>query len=160
VRSAVESVDRNVPMYEVKTQAEQIGELLRRERLMTSLLSGFAVLALVLAGLGVYGTLAFSVARRTPEIGVRMALGAQKSDVVRLVMRESVAPVLIGLTCGIFGAVASGSLVEKMLFGLEPQDPWALAAGIMILLGCALAASVVPALRAAGIAPMQALRHE
>lgn len=160
LRSAVESVDRNVPMYEVKTQREQIGELLRRERLMTALLSGFALVALMLAALGVYGTLAFLVTRRTPEIGVRMALGAQMLDVVRLVMRESVVPVLIGLACGIYCAAASGSLVEKMLYGLELQDPWTLAGASVVLLACALAASAVPALRAAGIAPMQALRHE
>jgi predicted permease len=160
LRAAVENVDRNVPMYEVKTQAEQIGDLLRRERLMAALLSGFAVLALMLAGLGVYATLAFFVACRTPELGMRMALGAQRRNVVILVIRESVAPVLVGLACGIYGALESGSLVEKMLFGIEPQNPWALAAGSMVLLGCALAASLVPALRAAGIAPMQALRHE
>jgi ABC-type antimicrobial peptide transport system permease subunit len=68
--------------------------------------------------------------------------------------------VLIGLACGVYGALESGSLIEKMLFGIEPQNPWALAAGSVVLLGCALAASLVPALRAAGIAPMQALRHE
>ena len=160
VRSAVESVDRNVPMYEVKTQAEQINELLRRERLMTALLSGFALMALVLAALGIYGTLAYLVARRTSEIGVRMALGARKRDVIGLVMRECAVPVLIGLACGIGGAKLSGSLVEKLLFGLEPQDPRSMAAGALVLLGCALFASAAPALRAAGIAPMQALRHE
>jgi predicted permease len=160
LRAAVEKVDRNVPMYEVKTQAEQISDLLRRERLMTALLSGFALLALMLSGLGVYATLAFFVACRTPELGVRLALGAQRRDVVLLVIRESAVPVLIGLACGVYGALESGSLIEKMLFGIEPQNPWALAAGSMVLLGCALAASLVPALRAAGIAPMQALRHE
>ncbi len=160
VRSSIEAIDRNVPMYEVKTQTEQIGELLRRERLLAGLVSGFSLIALVLAGLGIYGTLAYFVARRTPEIGVHMALGAQKRVVIALVMRETAVPVLIGLACGVAGALASGSIFENLLFGVKPQNPWALVTGAAVLLACSLCASVVPAFRAAGTAPMQALRHE
>jgi len=160
VRSAIEAIDRNVPMYEVKTQTEQIGELIRRERLLAGLVSGFSLIAVVLAGLGIYGTLAYFVARRTPEIGVHMALGAPRRTVIALVMRETAMPVLIGLACGMVGALASGSIIDTFLFGLKPQNPWALATGAGVLLACSLCASLAPAYRAAGIAPMQALRHE
>jgi predicted permease len=160
VRRAVESVDPNVPMYEVKTQVEQINEVIRRERLFAALLSGFAVIALVLASMGIYGTLAYLVTRRTPEIAVRLALGAQRADVVGLVLRESIAPVLAGVVVGVAGSFAAGKLVESMLFGLKPQDPLALAAASAILLGSAILAGWWPARRASRIAPMAALRQE
>jgi ABC-type antimicrobial peptide transport system permease subunit len=147
-------------MYEVKTQVEQINELIRRERLFAALLSGFAALALVLACMGIYGTLAYLVTRRTPEIGVRVALGATRADVVGLVLRESIAPVVAGVVIGVAGSLAAGKLVESMLFGCKPRDPLALAAASAILLGSALAAGWWPARRASRVAPMVALRHE
>jgi ABC-type antimicrobial peptide transport system permease subunit len=160
VRPAVESVDRNVPLYEVKTQTEQINQLIRRDRVFAALLSGFAALALILACLGVYGTLAYLVTRRTPEIGLRVALGAQRSSVVRLVLRESLTPVLLGLLLGGGGSLAAGRLIEAMLFGLKPRDPLTLVTAAGVLAGTALAAGWLPALRASRLAPMQALRHE
>lgn len=128
--------------------------------LLTGLVSGFALIALALSGLGIYGTLAFFVARRTSEIGVHMALGARQRAVVALVMRQTALPVLIGLASGIVGALLSGGAVESLLFGLEPQSPWALAGAAAVLLACSVCASIAPALRAAGIAPIEALRYE
>ena len=160
VRRVVESVDPNVPMYEVKTQVEQINDLIRRERLFAALLSGFAVLALVLACMGIYGTLAYLVTRRTPEIGLRQALGAKRADIVGLVLRESIAPVTVGVVIGVAGSLAAGKLVESILFGLKPQDPLALATASAILLGSAILAGWWPAHRASRIAPMAALRQE
>jgi predicted permease len=160
VRRAVESVDRNVPLYEVRTQAERINESMRRERLFASLLSGFALLALALACLGIYGTLAYLVTRRTPEIGIRLALGAKPADVVSLVLRESTAPVMAGVVIGIAGSLAAGRLVESTLYGLRPRDPVTLLIAAAVLAGSALLAGWLPAHRASRIAPMEALRHE
>ena len=159
-RRAVESVDPNVPLYEVKTQAEQINAAMRNERLFATLLSGFALLAVALACLGIYGTLAYLVTRRTPEIGLRVALGAKRWDVVGLVLRESAAPVVVGVVAGVAGALAAGRLVESMLFGLKPRDPLTLLTAAAVLTGCALGAGWWPARRASRIEPMEALRHE
>jgi len=147
-------------MYAVKSQVEQMNELIRRERLFAALLSGFAVLALALACMGIYGTLAYLVTRRTREIGLRLALGAKRADVVGLVLRESTAPVAVGVVIGVPGSLAAGKLVESMLFGLKPQDPLALATASAILLASAILAGWWPARRASRIAPMAALRQE
>jgi predicted permease len=158
VRRTVAALDPQVPPYAIRTQAEQIDLAMRRERVFAALLSGFALLTLGLAGLGVYGTLAYLAARRTPEIGVRVALGAGRGRIVRLILGESSAPVLLGIAIGLWSALAAGRLVSGMLFGLQPQDTASLAASAAILLACALAAGLVPAWRASRIAPVEALR--
>ena len=160
IRSAVESVDPNVPLDAVRTQVEQINQSMRQERLFAFLLSGSALLALVLACLGIYGTLAYLVTRRTSEIGIRLALGATRADVIRLVLRETCAPVALGVVVGVGGALATGRVAESMLFGLKPQDPATLLAAAAVLVGSALLAGWSPARRASRIAPMEALRYE
>ena len=160
IRNAVQAVDANVPLFEVRTQVEQINRNIKRERVFASLLSGFAVMSLVLACLGIYSTLAYQVTQRTSEIGIRMALGARRSEVVALVMRESVVPVLLGIGVGTGAAIVAGRLVQSMLYGLKPGDPATLVAVGIALLGSALAAAWLPARRASRIAPMEALRYE
>ena len=133
---------------------------MRSERLFALLISGFASLTLVLAGVGIYGTLAYQVSRRTPEIGLRMALGARRGDVVRLVVREAALPIALGVLLGLATSLAAGRLVESLLFGTGPRDPQAFAAAGLALALCAALAAALPAWRATRIAPMRALRQD
>jgi ABC-type antimicrobial peptide transport system permease subunit len=160
VRAAVASVDRNVPLLDVRTQDEQIAASLQHERIFADLTGGFGILALVLASIGIYGIMAYSVSRRTNEIGIRMALGAQPQRVLRMVLGEASWIVVIGVIVGLAAALALGRLIASMLYGLKPWDPatFALAGTLLILV--AVGASWIPARRAAGVDPMKALRHE
>jgi putative ABC transport system permease protein len=124
------------------------------------LLAGFALVALLMAALGVYGVVAFVVSRRTREVGIRMALGARAADVLRLVLRQGMAPVLIGLAAGLVASLALGRLSAGLLFGVPPHDPPTLAAAAAVLTAAALLACALPARRAARIDPAQALRDE
>ena len=124
------------------------------------LLGGFAALALALAGVGIHGVTSYAVARRTREIGVRMALGARAPEVLGLVLRQGVVLAVIGLVAGLLGALALRRLVAGMLFGVAPYDPLTLAAVALVLLGVALIASYAPARRAASVDPAVALRCE
>jgi len=160
IERAVREVDPNVPLYAIATQQQRIGETTRNERLFALLVSGFAVLALALAGVGVYGTLAYQVSRRTPEIGLRIALGARGNHVVRLVVREATLPVGLGVAAGIAVAFAAGRLVESLLFGTTSRDPSAFAAACVALALCAALAAALPAWQATRIAPMRALRQD
>jgi putative ABC transport system permease protein len=123
-------------------------------------LSGFAGVALLLAALGVYGMLAKSMSSRTREIGVRMALGAQPADVLRLVIRQGLRPTMIGTALGIVAAVWAGQALRSMLYGVTATDPMTFAGVIAVLGVVALMASYIPARRAATVDPMSALRHE
>jgi ABC-type antimicrobial peptide transport system permease subunit len=138
----------------------QLQESLLRERLMATLSGGFGILAGLLATLGLYGVIAYMVARRRNEIGVRIALGADRARVVRLVLRESILLLAIGLTAGIAIALWSGRAAASLLFGLQPSDPVSLAGAVALLSVIALTASYGPARRAAAIEPMAALRDE
>ncbi len=124
------------------------------------LLASFAAVAVVLAAVGVYGVLAFIVAQRTREIGVRLAMGAAPQDVVRLIVREGAVLALAGLIAGFAGALAAGRTLATMLFGVTPQDPATFAGVAIALTAAALAASYLPARRAARVDPMEALRNE
>jgi predicted permease len=160
LRKAVQSVDRNLPLVEVRTQQEQIDQLLMTERIFANLTSGFGVLALVLACIGIYGLMAYSVARRTNEIGIRMALGARKEQVLRMVLGEAVWMTALGIAAGLAAALALGRLIASQLYGLRSWDPVTLVATAGLLLLVTLAASWMPASRAADVDPSLALRAE
>jgi len=133
---------------------------MQTERMFAALTTGFGVLALALACVGIYGIMAYSVANRTNEIGIRLALGAEPAQVLGMILRESGWLAFGGVVVGIGAALALTRLVKSMLFGIQPWDPATLVAGSLLLLAVALAASWIPARRAAGVQPMDALRHE
>jgi ABC-type antimicrobial peptide transport system permease subunit len=153
-------LDRELPITNVRTQDEQIDGTLRRERLFATLTSGFGVLALLLASIGIYGIMAYTVSGRTNEIGIRIALGAQTGQVLRTVLREAWWLALAGVGVGLIVALAMSRLIQSMLYGLRPNDPITSAAAATLLVAIALAASWIPARKAARIDPIHALRHE
>lgn len=160
VREAVRSVDKDLPLLEVRMQKEQIEANVGQERVFATLTGGFGLLALILAGIGIYGIMAYTVSRRTNEIGIRMALGAQARGVLAMVLKETSVLALVGVAVGIGAALGVTKLVASMLYGVKPDDPLTFvgAAGLLVII--ALAAALTPARRAAGVDPMQALRHE
>ena len=160
LRSKVRELDAAMPVYEMKTLERQLDETLSTERLIAALSAAFGVLATVLAALGLYGVMAFVVARRTREIGLRMALGAPRSQVVWMVMRETMTLVAIGLAIGVPAALAVSKYVSKQLYGVQPTDIWSAAAALIILSLVAAGAGFLPARRASTIDPILALRYE
>jgi predicted permease len=160
IRALVASIDPDLPLRYIRTMGEQIDTNVSDERLLSMLTGGFAVLATLLAAIGLYGVLAFNVARRTREIGIRMALGADAAKVRRLVVREVVLIIGTGLAIGIGAAAAAGRLIESVLFNTRPLDPVIFLAAAGLLGTIALAAAYVPARRATGVDPMVALRYE
>lgn len=160
IRRVVQSIDPDLPLIDLRTQREQIDSTMQQERIFASLTAGFGVLALALACVGVYGVMSYSVARRTTEIGIRLALGAQPGQMRRMILRESSGLAVVGIVAGAGTALMLTRLVKSMLYGIQPNDPTTLCAGILLLLAVALAASWIPARRAASVQPMEALRHE
>ena len=160
LRSAVATIDKDLPLLDIRTQNEQIDDTTRQERIFASLTGGFGILALVLACIGIYGIMAYTVARRTNEIGIRMALGAQANRVLRMILSEASWMAIVGIIIGLASAVAMGRLITSMLFGLKPYDPVTLVGASLLLVLIAVAASWLPAWRAAHIDPIKALRHE
>jgi len=160
VRQAVGSVDRNVPIFRVKTLHAQTQDSLLRERLLATISSFFGGLALLLACLGLYGLMACAVARRTAEIGIRMALGARRRGIIWLIVRETVWLVLAGVAAGIPLAVWLSRYAKTLLFGIAGTDPETFAASVAALMGVAVLAGFLPTRRATKVDPMVALRHE
>jgi len=160
IRSAVRSLDRDLAIADVHTMSELATGATARRRFQTVLLSAFSAIAMSMAVVGVYGLLAFSVRQRTGEIGIRMALGATRMGVVRLVLGEGLALLAGGLTIGLVAALGSTRLLSKFLYEVPPIDPLTYAIVPLLLLIGTLAAILIPSLRAAGIEPMSALRHE
>jgi predicted permease len=160
LRKVVREADPDLPLVNVRTQDQQIAADLQEERLFVALTSGFGVLALALACVGIYGIMAYSVANRRNEIGIRMALGAQPGQVRGMILRESTWLAGPGIVVGVSAALLLTRLVKSMLYGIQPYDPPTIVGGVLILLVVALAASWIPARRAAGVQPMEALRHE
>jgi macrolide transport system ATP-binding/permease protein len=160
VREIVHQADARVPVTKVKTQAAQIDQIMNQEIVFAKLCTGFAILALVIACVGLYGTMTYRVARRTSEIGIRMALGAQRGSVVWMVLREVFALAALGLAISVPMALGMSKFVESFLFGVKPNDPGALTLAVATLLTAALIAGWVPARKASRIDPMVALRHE
>jgi ABC-type antimicrobial peptide transport system permease subunit len=160
VRGVVAEADSNLPLFDVRTQTQQIEQTLFQERLMSRLSSFFAVLALMLACLGLFGLLSYEVARRTRELGIRMALGAQKRDLMRLVVRHGLMLALTGAIIGIGVSMTVTRLMASMLYSVRPNDPATFAGVSLLLVLVSLAACLIPARRAMRIDPMVALREE
>jgi len=160
VRAQIASLDPNLPIREVKTMDEQIDQNLFAERMLSSLTMAFAALATMLAALGLYGVLAYNVARRTREIGLRMALGADAGSVRGLVLREVVVMISIGTVVGLAAAGAAGTLVQSLLYKMKAWDFAIYAGAATILWIIALAAAYIPARRATLVDPLIALRYE
>jgi predicted permease len=160
VRDVVSRADKNLPLFEVRTQTEQIEESLFQERVMARLSSFFGVLASVLACIGLYGLISYDVARRTKEVGIRMALGAERNDVLLLVARRGIELVVAGAAAGIGVALGVTKFMASMLYDVKANDAMTIA-GVAVLLGLvALAACWIPARRAMRTDPMVALRYE
>jgi putative ABC transport system permease protein len=160
VRGAIRGLDPELPAPRLRTIDEVVDELLAERRFQLTLVLIFAVAALLLAAIGVYGVVSHTVARRTNEIGIRMALGASRSDVRLMVVRQGLAPVAAGLAAGLAGALAAARLASGFLFGVRPADPPTFAGVAVLLLAAALAACYLPARRATRVDPLTALRDE
>jgi predicted permease len=160
VRKAFSEVDPNLTIIDIQPMQQQVDSNFDQQRAVAQMTGLFGILALVLAAVGLYGVTAYTVERRTSEIGIRMALGADRSSVVRLVLRGAFRQVLIGLIIGIPISIACGRLIAAQLYQVKSWDPLVLAVSIAALGFCALVASVIPAQRAASINPVQALRTE
>jgi predicted lysophospholipase L1 biosynthesis ABC-type transport system permease subunit len=160
LRSAMRGLDPGLPLANVLTMREILSESVGNRKFQTLLAAIFAAAALLLACLGIYGVISFSVARRTNEMGIRIALGAQSSQISMLVLRQGLRPVFGGLIGGVAAALAAGQLIRSFLFGTEARDPAAISAVVVILLLVAAVACWAPARRASQIDPMAALRDE
>ena len=164
IREALQHIDKDLPMFEVRTLEEEMDAALIQERLIATLSSFFGILALLLASIGLYGLLAFAVVQRSGEMGIRMALGARRGDVVWMVMREAlllvVAGIAIGVPAALAGARLASSQISGLLFGLEATDPLTIAFATLLLASVAMIAGYLPARRASRVDPMVALRNE
>jgi len=160
VRDAVRGLDPNLPLTNMTTQADAIEGRVAQERLFAQAYVLFGLLALALASIGLFGVMSYSISRRTNEIGVRMALGARRADVIAMVMRESMIMVAAGIVIGLGGTVVAGRLVASLLFGLSPTDPPTIAGAMAVMLAVSAIAGYLPARRASRLDPMAALRCE
>ena len=160
IRQAVREVDPNLPLTGLRSQVELVNLTVRMERLFARLLSLFGLLALLLAAIGLYGVMAYTVAQRTREIGIRMALGAQRHNVLKLVLSRGMILTLIGIALGSGVAIALTRLMKHLLFGIGPTDPVTFIATALLLAGVAIMAAYVPARRATKVDPLVALRYE
>jgi putative ABC transport system permease protein len=159
-RGAVWAVDPNVPVFRVESMEQVLADSISSQRLTAALIGLFGALALALAAIGVFGVLSFTVSQRTNEIGIRMALGAGRSEVLRLVLREGMMLATVGVGLGVLGALALTRLLSGLLFGVGPTDPLTFAAVLALLTSVSFVACYLPGRRAAAVEPMVALRYE
>jgi predicted permease len=160
VRAEVRAIDKDLPVFDVRTQTQQIDGTLSRERLFVALTSAFGLLALALASIGIYGLMAHGVSRRTNEIGIRLALGAERRDVLAMILREAASLAALGAVLGVVAAAALSRYVRAMLFGITPADPATIGGAVAAMMAVALLAGWLPARKASRLDPMIALRHE
>jgi predicted permease len=160
LRNEVKQLDASMPVYQMKTLEGQLDETLLTDRLIALLSASFGLLATVLASVGLYGVMAFVVARRRKELGIRLALGSQPAGVIWLVMKEVLVLLSIGLAVGVPAAIALGRYVSSQLYGIEPNDPWIAGGTVALLSIVSAAAGMIPAHRASRIDPILALRYE
>jgi putative ABC transport system permease protein len=160
VRGAIRSVDSGVPIRHLRPMSEIVSESVGVRRFQLRLASLFAIFALLLAALGIYGVVGYSVARRRQELGIRMALGAQGSHLRNLVLLQGMSPVVVGWVAGVMAALAAGGLIRGLLFGVPAQDPLTIAGVTLVVLVTAALACYIPARRAMKVDPMVALRYE
>jgi putative ABC transport system permease protein len=160
VRSVIASLDRELPLPLPRTMRQILTESVAARQFQTSIAVAFGLSALLLTSLGIYGVVSFSVVRRTPELGIRMALGAQASDVTTMVLRQGMLPVAAGLMAGIACAFAITRLIASQLYGVTPRDPWTFATVALLLAAVGMMACWIPARRAARVDPLRALRFE
>ena len=160
IRAEVKRLDAAMPVYDVKTLQGQLDETLLTDRLIALLSGGFGLLATLLASIGLYGVMAFIVARRRKELGIRLALGAEPSGVLWIVMKEVLILLIIGLAIGVPSAIALGKYVSSQLYGIQPNDPWIAVSTVALLAVVSAAAGLIPANRASKIDPILALRYE
>jgi ABC-type antimicrobial peptide transport system permease subunit len=160
IREAVRQVDPNLPLMDMSTQMDQIERRFAQERVFAQAYTLFGGLALLVAAIGLFGLMSYTVTRRTTEIGIRMALGAGRQTVLQMVMRESLILVGIGVVIGVAAALGSGRFVATLLFGLSPTDLTTSALAIVVMLAVSAFAGYLPARRASRLDPMMALRHD
>jgi ABC-type antimicrobial peptide transport system permease subunit len=160
ITEAVHKLNPDIPIQSIATMDQLTSDSLAQQRFNMLLLASFAGLALLLAAIGIYSVLAYSVRRRVREIGIRMALGAQIGDVLRLIVVEGMKPTLIGLGIGLAGALALGHVLSSLLYGVNARDAATFASVSIVLTGVGLLASVIPAYRASRIEPVKTLRDE
>jgi ABC-type antimicrobial peptide transport system permease subunit len=160
VRKALADVDPNLTVLSMVSFGEQVARNFNQERLIARLTELFGALALILACVGLYGVTAYGVARRTNEIGIRMALGADRRNVLGLVLRAAIFQLGLGLAIGIPATLAGGNLLASQLYGVKSYDPVILGVAAVVLAGCAIVAAYVPARRATRVDPIVALRYE
>jgi putative ABC transport system permease protein len=160
VESAVRSLDSGIPVFEVRNISESVSDALAPRRFSLLLLMIFGALATGLAVVGLYGTIAYSVTQRTPEIGIRMAMGATSYEVSRMVLREAVQLISIGILAGLFGTILLSRILNSLLFEVSSRDPLTYIAGAALIAAVSLAACLLPARRATQVDPILALRYE
>jgi predicted permease len=160
IRDAIKAIDASVPLSDLRTQIDQIARSVGTERVLARLAALLGAVVLLLAGMGLYGVVAYSVARRGPEIAIRMALGAERRQVRRMVLGDSIGMALLGVAVGIPMALTGTRLVQNALFGLEARDPFTLAGATVVMVGVALLAAYIPARQASQVDPLVAIRSE
>jgi putative ABC transport system permease protein len=160
LRREVAALDPDLPVSDVLTMEQRFGRAVAKPRVNVLLLGGFAVVALVLAGIGIYGVISQMVAQRTREIGIRMALGANPGDVLRLMIRQGMTPALVGIALGLVAALAGSSLLASLLYGVSAKDPISFLLVPLFLASVAFFAAWLPARRATRVDPTEALRQE
>jgi len=160
IREAVRSVDKNLPVTDIESLNDAVGQSISQERFRTFLLGSFSAIALVLAAVGIFGVMSYSASQRTHEIGIRVALGAGRRDVLRLILGQGTKLALLGLGVGLVAAFLLTRLMSSLLYRISATDPATFASVTIILLAVALTACYIPARRAMRVDPMVALRHE